>query len=82
MKYLDPVVLKHEQGNCNGNFGRRLLTVEWMNLVKCPDGLKLQALLDQRRRYISSHIYSQLRLDHGIVVKFVGRGNCPLVHFL
>lgn len=72
MKYLDPTVLKDEQSNCNGSFGRRLLTVEWMNLVKCPDGLKLQALLDQGRKYISSQIFSQLKLDHVIVVKFVG----------
>lgn len=42
MKYLDPTVLKPEQGNCNGGFGRRLLTVERMNLVKCPDGLKFR----------------------------------------
>lgn len=81
MKCLDPTVLKYEQGNCNGSFGRRLLTVEWVNLVKCPDGLKLQALLDQGRKYIPSQIYSQLKLDHGIV-KLVGRGNCPSVHFL
>lgn len=57
MKYLDSTVLKHEQSNCNVSFGRRLLAVEWMNLVKCPDGLKLQALLDQERKYIPSQIF-------------------------
>lgn len=82
MKYLDPTVEKHEQGNCTGSFGRRLLTVEWMNLVKCPHGLKLQALLDQERKYFPSQIFSHLKLDHGTVVIFVGRRNCPLVRFL
>lgn len=60
--------------------GKRLLAVEWMILAKCPDGLKLQAVLDQGRKHIPSQIFSQLKLDGGIVVKFVGRGNCPLVH--
>lgn len=54
--------------------------MEWMNLAECPDGLKVQAVLDQGRKNIPSQIFSQLKLDGGIVVKFVGRGNCPLVH--
>lgn len=56
--------------------------MEWMNLVKCPHGLKLQALLDQERKYFPSQIFSHLKIDHGTVVKFVGRRNCPLVRFL